>query len=94
VIAHRQPQPIPFNPGHDKWDYRYSVCRLRPDVVVQVWEPDARAVRMMERCGYRSYVEVDRAGHVVDLYLVRDGQRGFDLDRLGRALFGSHATRS
>lgn len=29
---------ICFYPGHLKWDYRYSIGQLKPDVVVQVWK--------------------------------------------------------
>ena len=49
---------IPFYPGHMKWDYGYSIGRLRPDVVIELWlspeeaEPflraDYRRVRMGE----------------------------------------------
>ncbi len=30
-----------FYPGHNKWDFGYSVGELRPDVVVQVTQPEA-----------------------------------------------------
>jgi tetratricopeptide (TPR) repeat protein len=26
-----------YEPGHSKWDYRYSIGRLRPDVIVHTW---------------------------------------------------------
>ena len=26
-----------FRPGHNKWDYDYSIGRLQPDVIVQLW---------------------------------------------------------
>jgi hypothetical protein len=49
VIAHQPMHPgnsgspyTDFFPGHLKWDYAYSIGRLRPDVVVQLWrEPDS-----------------------------------------------------
>lgn len=91
VIAHRPPQPVPFHPGHDKWDYRYSICTLRPDVVVQLYEPTVEEIRMIERCGYHNTVALDRHGDVVTYYLLRDDQTGFDPDRLRRALFGDRA---
>ncbi|MFB3896627.1 MAG: hypothetical protein ACE14V_10035 [bacterium] len=28
---------IEFHPGHMKWDYRYSIGQLQPDIVVQLW---------------------------------------------------------
>ncbi len=36
VIAHL-PSHLPFYPGHTKWDYAYSVGRLRPDLVQTPW---------------------------------------------------------
>jgi len=37
-------QLVAFYPGHLKWDYAYSIGRLKPDVVAQVWhEPEAAA---------------------------------------------------
>jgi hypothetical protein len=26
-----------FRPGHMKWDYDYSIGKLRPDAIVQLW---------------------------------------------------------
>jgi hypothetical protein len=52
VIAHERPRPgLAFLPGHVKWDYRYSIGRLRPDVVVALWTP--KDVQSVERAyGY------------------------------------------
>lgn len=30
--------PRTFTPGHDKWDYNYSIATLKPDVIVQLWD--------------------------------------------------------
>jgi hypothetical protein len=30
-----------FRPGHNKWDYDYSIGVLQPDLVIQLWEADA-----------------------------------------------------
>jgi hypothetical protein len=30
--------PGNFRPGHNKWDYAYSIGELQPDVVAQTWE--------------------------------------------------------
>lgn len=30
--------PADFRPGHNKWDYAYSIGQLQPDVVAQIWE--------------------------------------------------------
>jgi hypothetical protein len=35
VIA-KGPAHPPFHPGHDKWNYAYSIGVLRPDIVIQV----------------------------------------------------------
>lgn len=37
MIAHEHPRAELFHPGHTKWDYAWSVERLRPDVLAQVW---------------------------------------------------------
>ncbi|MEO0215337.1 MAG: hypothetical protein ABIL12_07525, partial [candidate division WOR-3 bacterium] len=29
-----------FPPGHNKWDYSYSIGKLKPDVIVNVWVLD------------------------------------------------------
>lgn len=50
VIAH-EPIKAPVSlygladvrPGHMKWDYAYSIGQLQPDVVVQLWEGDAKS---------------------------------------------------
>jgi hypothetical protein len=47
VIAH-EPVKYPVSlaaiqdvrPGHMKWDYAYSLGKLKPDVIVQLWEDD------------------------------------------------------
>jgi hypothetical protein len=91
AIAQLPAKPIPFSPGHNKWDYRYSVCELRPDLVVQLWEPEVEEIRTIERCGYQNYVAFNEKGRVATYFLVRDGQRGFDIDEVRRALFGATA---
>jgi hypothetical protein len=78
VIA-RGPSRPNFDPGHSKWNYRYSICHLRPAVVVQLFEPSPAELRMITRCGYEQVI-----GHAY----VRKGQRGFDRQLLSRAIFG------
>ena len=37
-------EPGTYRPGHNKWDYAYSIGELQPDVVAQIWEgTDAEA---------------------------------------------------
>lgn len=50
-IAHVLPRP-PFVPGHDKWDYAYSVGVERPDVIVQTWRATPDDVRLIRSLGY------------------------------------------
>jgi hypothetical protein len=53
VIARRERQPtIDFSPGHDKWDYAYSIGQLRPDVVAQLWHARQPDVHAIESWGY------------------------------------------
>ena len=49
-VAHSKPKG-PFVPGHNKWDYEYSIGKLRPDVIVQLWE-DSPAPVQLARWGY------------------------------------------
>jgi hypothetical protein len=66
----RLPAHLPLYPGHDKWDYRYSVATWRPDVIVQLWRPSAADVAYVRAAGYvenasgimarRDSAEVDR----------------------------------
>ena len=39
-------------PGHDKWDYDYSIGQLRPDVVAQLWHASQVDLRAIESWGY------------------------------------------
>ena len=53
VIAGRERQPAAgFEPGHDKWDYRYSIGELRPDVVADLWHASDDDLRAIEGWGY------------------------------------------
>jgi len=54
VVAHTPPHRLPyFLPGHDKWDYSYSVGTLRPDITPRL--PDATPTDMQDltRWGYQ-----------------------------------------
>ncbi len=41
-------------PGHMKWDYAYSIGKLQPDVIVQLWEGDFKSAEPF----LKDYVEV------------------------------------
>jgi hypothetical protein len=77
VIA-RRPSRDDFDPGHSKWDYRYSVCELRPDVVLQLFEPSRRERRQIDACGYEQV-----SGNIY----ARRNQTGFDRQDLSRVVF-------
>jgi hypothetical protein len=42
VVAKSLPK-VPFFPGHDKWDYEFSIGKMRPDLVLQIWGVDSPA---------------------------------------------------
>lgn len=55
VIAQGDPRPIrgisddqDFRPGHNKWDYAYSIGQLQPDLVVQLWSNSEEAMPYLE----------------------------------------------
>src|SRR5439155_16950460 len=53
VVARRARQPaIGFEPGHDKWDYAYSIDELRPDVVGQLLHARDHDMKRIEGWGY------------------------------------------
>jgi len=67
LIARRLARGL-FYPGHDKWDYEYSIGQRRPDLVAQLWAATARDRGQLERWGYekvgeywvRADAEIDR----------------------------------
>jgi hypothetical protein len=67
VIAHLAPGPV-FLPGHDKWDFEYSIGRLRPDLVDLTWNISLRERQQLDEWGYEKV-----AGYYV--------RRGAEIDR-------------
>lgn len=58
-----------LRPGHDKWNYSYSIGRLRPDVIVQLWHPTDDDLRYIESLGYERLANlalVSRDSRAVD----------------------------
>jgi arabinofuranosyltransferase len=51
AMSARQPS-AGFEPGHDKWDYAYSIGQLRPDVVADLWQASEDDLTSIERWGY------------------------------------------
>jgi len=46
--------PLPFQPGHNKWNYNYSIGVLRPDVVLDLAFPSPADLAHMKAWGYLS----------------------------------------
>jgi hypothetical protein len=79
VVAHRPPTaiyPIRYRPGHNKWDYAYSIGRLRPQVVVSLWWQTRQDLCNMRRWGYEQIAP--------RLYVLR-GAAGVDVPGLAAA---------
>jgi hypothetical protein len=51
-IAHEPPQPVPFYPGHTKFDYGWSVGHLRPDLVADLARDNAALDHALAGWGY------------------------------------------
>lgn len=70
-VAHGPARIEFYRAGHNKWDYRYSIAELRPDVVAQLWRLDDSELAVIEAAGYerlapavfvrRDSAHVDRA---------------------------------
>jgi hypothetical protein len=48
-----EPPWLSFYPGHLKWDYRYSIGRLQPDIVAQLWWRAGPEAAKAQLAGYR-----------------------------------------
>lgn len=45
--------PLKYNPGHMKWNYSYSIGKLQPDAVLQLWEKPNEAIPYLQ--DYEAY---------------------------------------
>jgi hypothetical protein len=52
TIARMRPPTPEFWPGHNKWDYGHSVRALRPDLIVQLWNPTEADLALIIGSGY------------------------------------------
>ncbi|MDQ5820323.1 MAG: hypothetical protein M3540_02670 [Actinomycetota bacterium] len=77
-IARSAPNRVAFRPGHNKWDYAYSIGQIRPDVVAQLFGSTMPIASSLKAWGYEP-VAGGRAW-------VRRDARGIDRARLGRFL--------
>ena len=55
-VANQPPHLWVATPGHEKWDYAYSIGKLRPDVVVGLFKPTRRDLENMVRWGYKQTI--------------------------------------
>lgn len=62
VIAASRPAEVPPDspvatlfPGHNKWNYEYSIGELRPDVVFQLWNPTNEDFQQLSNWGYKQF---------------------------------------
>jgi hypothetical protein len=63
VVATGKPHQLEwFQPGHDKWDYAYSIGKLRPDVVLGLFDPTRTDFANMTKWGYQSFQASPDAG--------------------------------
>jgi hypothetical protein len=69
VVAAEPPRDPLFLPGHDKWDYAYSIGELRPDVVADFWPRQPGDLARLAGWGYTEYgqdIYVRNDSHLVD----------------------------
>lgn len=72
VVA-KSPPAGNFYPGHDKWNYEYSILQLKPDLIADNWDKLADFMR-----GREEYQKLENG-----IYIRRDSTR-FDLDGISR----------
>ena len=46
-------------PGHNKWNYDYSIGEQRPDVVFQLWNPTSDDLAQLDAWGYQKFCLAD-----------------------------------
>ncbi|GAC1588007.1 MAG: hypothetical protein NVS3B21_03370 [Acidimicrobiales bacterium] len=51
-IAHEASQPVPFYPGHTKWDYDWSIGNQRPDLVADLFRDTPALDHRLVEWGY------------------------------------------
>lgn len=54
-IAKSRPASWPLYPGHNKWDYDYSIGEMRPDLVISLWSPTSEDLENMRSWGYSTF---------------------------------------
>ena len=66
-IAHEAPRKVPFYPGHTKWDYAWSIGRLRPDLVADLARDTPAVDSQLRSWGYDELAPRVWARHDSDL---------------------------
>lgn len=77
----RLPARRPFVPGHNKWDYAYSIGTKRPDLIVQLWHETAKDVDLVQSLSYEQigdHTFIRRDTDRVDRRRVTEAIRVFD----------------
>jgi len=95
-VAHGPPKPVPFRPGHNKWDYMHSIGDLRPDVVAQLWIRSDRDLCALRGWGYRQIapdVWVNDRARVVDEVSLARAVSNLGLDTYGSTVPADCAAR-
>lgn len=64
-------------PGHNKWDYAWSIGMLRPEIVYQLWVTTTKDLSNLQRWGYSRYCFPDQ-----DQIWVRESPNLIDNDHL------------
>lgn len=77
-----RPSREPFLPGHTKWDYRYSIGELRPDVIAELFHLTAADLELLADEGYQLMVIDQDLSERLQLVYVRSDSALVDRSRL------------
>lgn len=77
-----RPSREPFLPGHTKWDYRYSIGELRPDVIAELFHLTPADLELLTDEGYQLMVIDQDLSERVQLVYVRSDSALVDRSRL------------
>ncbi len=72
-----------FMPGHNKWDFKYSIGELDPDVITRSW-PDPEFYKQLEINNYKSYcikLPQNKYGNEFPIY-VKNNSKNINYDKL------------
>jgi peptidoglycan/LPS O-acetylase OafA/YrhL len=76
VISHLAPRGV-FSPGHDKWDYHYSLGERKSDLIVEAVDTNAEDMAYMDSLGFKELPNEMR---------LRDGAKVLSRELLGAEL--------